>query len=95
MKEFLSQLPPECQSIRIAPRHKIALEHFKVGGEIWVVLLTTMPGDSNKAWKFSQGAYWQMNPKHGTRDRYIRENFPPLYEGTRNPPKAEALTLSF
>ena len=43
---LLSQLPAECQALSIEPRHKVALDHFLlVDGTVWVVLLTTMPGD--------------------------------------------------
>jgi hypothetical protein len=93
MKEFLSQLPEECQDIKIEPRHKVALHHRTVGNDIWVVLLTTMPGDNNKAWKLRKGEYWQLGPKHGTRDRWIRENLPPLVEGRKNPSKPKMLFL--
>jgi len=94
MKQFLSQLPTECQSLTIEPRHKVALDHFlMVDGTVWVVLLTTMPGDCCKAWKLTVGQYWQIQPKHGTRDRYIRENFTPTLTGTMNPPKPQQPSL--
>ena len=85
MKDFISQLPLQCQGLTIQPRHRVALEHFAVDDDIWVVLLTFMPGDSNKAWRLSKWQYWNLQPKHGTRDRYVRENLPPTIEGKRNP----------
>ncbi len=82
---FKQKLPQQCQDIDILPRHKVSLEHRAVGEDMWVVLLTTMPGDSCKAWKLNKKEYWQIEPKHGTRDRYIRENYPPTIEGPKNP----------
>ena len=85
---LLSQLPQECRTLTIEPRHKVALDHFLMtDGTVWVVLLTTMPGDSPKAWHMTKREYWSLQPKHGTRDRYIRENFTPTIVGTANPPK--------
>lgn len=82
---FLKQLPEACQALTIAPKHRVALTHFTVGDSVWVVLLTRMPGDSNKAWRLTRGEYWQLMPKHGTRDRFIRENMVPTIEGDANP----------
>lgn len=78
-------LPDECKDIVIKPRHKVALEHRFVGNDVWVVLLTKMPGQRSKAWKLTKGEYWRLQPKHGTRDRFIRENYPPIMEGPPNP----------
>jgi len=86
MKDFIQQLPTECQSLTIKPKHKVALDHFLLDdGSVWVVLLTKMPGDCPKAWKMTKREYWNLQPKHGTRDRYIRENFTPTISGRMNP----------
>lgn len=91
--EFLQQLPEQCRPV-IAPRHKMALQHYPMpDGMVWVVLLTTMPGDSSKAWHMSRGQYWSIRPKHEYRDRWIRENMPPAIEADRNPPKPRVLPL--
>lgn len=79
-QEFLSQLPVECQDIQIRPRCKVALEHRTTEGDVWVVLLTRMPNQPSRAWKLSKGEYYRLMPKHGTRDRYIRENMQPTIE---------------
>lgn len=84
-KQFLSQLPEPCRELVIQPRHRVALQHFTVDGHIWVVLLTRMPGDSCKAWMMPKWEYWKLRPKYGSRDRYIRENFPPHILGEVNP----------
>ena len=70
------------------------LQHVAVGADMWVVLLTTMPGDSPKAWRLSRGEYWQIQPKHEYRDRWIRENLPPTLEADRNPEKRKPIVLS-
>ncbi len=94
MNDFLAQLPIECRSLTIQPRHKVALAHFVLNdGSVWVVLLTTMPGDCHKAWHLTQKEYWSLQPKHGTRDRYIRENRTPTFSATKNPPKPITLSL--
>lgn len=85
MKNFIAQLPEACQDIAIKPRHKVALEHRKVGNEMWVVLLTLMPGDCCKAWRAPIGEYWKLEPKHGSRDRFIRANWLPCLKGACNP----------
>jgi hypothetical protein len=88
ISSFKQKLPQQCQDIDILPRHKVALEHRAVGEEMWIVLLTTMPGDACKAWKLHKKEYWSLEPKHGSRDRYIRENYPPYIEGQKNPKQA-------
>ena len=96
VEDFKKQLPECCWFIEIQPRHKVELEHARTDdGHIWVVLLTTMPGDCCKAWKLTKGEYWQIQPKHGTRDRYIRENMTPTLTGTMNPPKPQQASLLF
>lgn len=93
MIDFIKQLPTECQNLTIEPRHKVALDHFLLDdGSVWVVLLTKMPGDCPKAWKMTKREYWNLQPKHGTRDRFIRENFTPTISGKTNPRQS---TFSF
>lgn len=93
MNEFIKSLPIPCQTIQIKPRHKIALEHFQVLNDIWVVLLTLMPGDSSKAWRLTKKEYWTLQPKHGTRDRFIRENYTPTIQAAANPAKPVQTSL--
>lgn len=85
-EEMTRLLPEECQHITIAPRHKMILCHiFTSDNSVWVVLLTRMPGDSSKAWHMPREEYWKIQPKHGTRDRYIREQIRPTLEAEKNP----------
>lgn len=77
MKNFINLLPTECAGLAIQPGHRMLLTHQKVGTDMWVVLLTRMPGDHCKAWKMPLQEYWALEPKHGTRDRYVRENLVP------------------
>lgn len=77
MNNFIKLLPTECAGLAILPGHRMLLTHQKVGTDMWVVLLTRMPGDHCKAWKISLKDYWALEPKHGTRDRYVRENLEP------------------
>jgi len=91
---LLSKLPAECQALSIEPRHKVALDHFLlVDGTVWVVLLTRMPGDCPKAWHMTKREYWSIQPKHGTRDRYIRENMQPTIRTTVNPQKPQQQSM--
>ena len=91
--EFLQLLPEGCRPT-IAPRHKMILVHYPLpDGTVWVVLLTTMPGDSSKAWHMNKREYWSIQPKHGTRDRYIRENMQPTISTTANPQKPQQQSL--
>ena len=93
--EFIQRLPEECQGIRILPRHKMSLEHFSCDDRnVWVVLLTEMPGDCSKAWRVPRREYWELEPKHGPRDRYIRENFTPVLVADRNPSKQRIVQKS-
>lgn len=85
---FIAQLPEECQSISIEPRHKVALRHYFVGRyEVRVILLTDMPGDCDKQWILTRSEYYAIQPKHEVRDRWIRENMEPDLAGPQNPPK--------
>lgn len=89
MRPIQHLLPVECQSLTIAPRHKVLLEHVPVGNEMWVVLLTDMPGDNDKAWRLTKKGYWNLQPKHESRDRYVRAWIQPTFEGEPNPPKPQ------
>lgn len=84
IQQFMRQLPPSCAGIAIKPGRKVELTHIRDGADILVILLTTMPGDCCKMWRIPSGEYWQLNPKHGTRDRYIRENRTPTLSGAKN-----------
>ena len=91
--DLLSQLPDECRPV-VKPRHKVALEHYlREDGTVWVVLVTRMPSDSSKAWHMTKGEYFRIQPKHGTRDRWIRENMPPTLQAEANPPREHFLPL--
>lgn len=85
IETFRRQLPGECRLMEILPRHKTLLAHVKAGGYMWIVLLTTMPGRSCKAWRLMAGEYWSIQPKYGNRDRFIRENYRPVIESACNP----------
>ena len=37
--------------------------------------------------------YWSIQPKHGTRDRYIRENMQPTISTTANPQKPQQQSM--
>lgn len=95
MRPILTQLPAECQHLSIAPRHKVLLEHVPVGGDMWVVLLTDMPGDRDKAWRMTKRDYWGIQTLHESRDRWVRNRFEPTFQGSLNEekPKADLPTL--
>ncbi len=91
--DLLSQLPEDCRPV-VKPRHKVALEHYLMpDGFVWVVLVTMMPGDSSKAWHMSRGDYFGIRPKHGTRDRWVRENMPPTLRADNNQTDTATLFL--
>lgn len=90
MRPLLSLLPPECRHLSIAPRHKVLLEHVPVGGDMWVVLLTDMPGDRDKAWRMTKREYWDIQTLHESRDRWVRNRFQPTFQGTLNAEKPQA-----
>lgn len=89
MRPIFQHLPAECQHLEIAPRHKVLLEHVPVGNEMWVVLLTDMQGDNDKAWRMTKKEYWDLQPKHECRDRYVRAWMEPIFQGEKNPPKPQ------
>lgn len=93
IEEFVGRLPAECRGISIPPRCRTVLQHFEVGKEMVVVLLTKMPGDRCRAWRMKIWEYWQLRPRYGSRDRYIRENMPPTMEGRTNERPAPELSL--
>lgn len=81
-----SKLPAFCQDIQIKPNHKVELTHRISGNEVWVILLTIMPGKNSLAWRMNKTEYFRIMPKHGTRDRWIRENVTPTIVGDVNVP---------
>ena len=83
--DLLQQLPEQCRPA-IEPRHKMVLAHYLMtDGTVWVVLNTRMPGDSSKAWHLTKREYWDIEPRHEHRDRWIREKMKPTLEADRNP----------
>lgn len=91
--DFKAQLPGECQALEIMAGRRTLLAHVKAEGMMWVVLLTTMPGDCCKAWRMPPGEYWQLQPRYGSRDRFIRENMAPAIKGRANAGKARQTSL--
>ncbi len=91
---FIRKLSLCSQGVYIQPRCKTDLSHhFAPDGSVWVVLLTEMPGKRCQAWHLSRSNYYSLEPKHGSRDRFIREHMEPVIEGERNPPKPMQLLL--
>ena len=88
-EEFLRQLPPECQSLSIEPRKKMALQPFFLPQGVIVVLIDDRPGSKDMAWKVDWQRWKEMNPKHGTRVRYIREHLKPDIESQIHLPRKE------
>ena len=76
---ILDRLPYECGNVKIKPRHWTTLEHRFVNGTVWIVYLNSKNG-KNKAWKLPVQEYLRLEPKHGTRDRFVKENFRPELE---------------
>lgn len=85
MRPIQQNLPLECQALEIQPRHRVAFEHFFVGNDVYVVLLTNMPGQADKVWKLTRKEYWALQTKHESRDRYIRAWHTPILVGEENP----------
>ena len=77
MRYIQEQLPEQCRSLAIAPRHKVAFEHFFVGDVVWIVLLTDMPGQKDSAWRLSRKDYWAIQSLHESRDRWVRNRIEP------------------
>lgn len=94
MRPILAQLPAECQHLSIAPRHKVLLDHVPVGGDMWVVLLTDMPGDCDKAWRMTKRDYWGIQTLHESRDRWVRNRYKPTFQGSLNEVKAQEPLLT-
>lgn len=91
--DFLQQLPGRCRELAIAPRCKTLLTHVWMGQIVWVVLLSEMPGKRCQAWKLGRQDYLDIMPKHGPRDRWVRENLTPDVEGAENPKEPQQLLL--
>lgn len=90
---LLEKLPDELRHLSIEPGHKMLLTRWRLGNDVWVVLLTLMPGQKPMAWKLSPGEYYKINPKHGSRERWIRENLAPTIEAPANENKPRQLML--
>lgn len=90
---FLSVLPEECRTLKIEPRHRMALKSFFIGSTVWVVLITDMPGQSDRCWFLSIEKFREIEPKHETRVRWIRENMKPVLASAPNPPKPQQASL--
>ena len=92
-KKLLAMLPQELKELKIEERHKVLLVSKKVGAMMWTVLLTEMPGQCPSAWTMPIGEYWKIQPKHGTRERWIRENLKPTYTAPTNEKRRQLLAL--
>ena len=74
---LLSKLPEECRDIRILPRHRIAVKPFFTKTCIWIVNISNVPGDMDRAWRIDYDFWKNLEPKHGTRVDYIRSYMTP------------------
>ena len=91
---FIQRLPPCSRAVAIKPRCKTDLtHHYAPDGSVWVVLLTEMPGKRCQAWHLSRADYYSLEPKHGSRDRFVREHMQPTLEGEKNPSNPTQLLL--
>ena len=90
---FLSVLPEECHNLKIEPRHRMALKPFFIGSTVWVVLITDMPEQADKAWCMTNSEFRAIEPKHETRVRWIRENMKPVLASAPNPPNPQQASL--
>lgn len=86
-------LPEELRQLSILPRHKTLLARQKVGVWIWIVLLTDMPGQKPMAWKLAPKFYNTIFPKHGSRERWVREHLQPDFQTQANPKPPIQLSL--
>lgn len=91
--QLLEMLPEELRQLSILPRHKTLLTRRRIGEWIWIVLLTEMPGQKPMAWKLTPQHYYSINPKHGSRERWVRENLPPDFQADANPKRFIQLSL--
>lgn len=76
----MTYLPNELQDLKIQPNHKVLLTHRRINNDIWVVLLTNMPGQSDKAWKLHVNDYYNINSLHESYDRWVRNRLKPTFE---------------
>lgn len=91
---LLAQLPQELWGLEIAPKHKVLLHHQTIGNDMWVVLLTEMPGQQDLAWVMPKSEYWGIETLHESRDRWVRGRFTPTHRGQITPEKPKAHQMS-
>ena len=81
----IEQLPKVMAGLSIEPGHKTLLTHQQYEGHVYVVLLTDMPGQTDKIWVLNSKDYYGIYSLHESRDRWVRNRIPPTYT---EPPRA-------
>lgn len=75
----IEQLPKVMAGLSIEPGHKTLLTHQQYEWNVYVVLLTDMPGQTDKIWVLDSKDYYGIYSLHESRDRWVKNRIPPTY----------------
>ena len=84
-RRFVALLPEELADVTI-PEGKKAAETIRwIRGVCWIVHLTEMGGKRSRAWSVDAVSWSYIEPKHGGKVRWVKDNISPRYESQEHP----------
>ena len=86
----IEQLPKVMAGLSIEPGHKTLLTHHYHEGNVYVILLTDMPGQTDKIWILDSKEYYRIYSLHESRDRWVKNRIPPTYTEPPRPAPQQA-----
>ena len=86
----IEQLPKVMAGLSIEPGHKTLLTHHYHEGNVYVVLLTDMPGQTDKIWVLGSKEYYRIYSLHEWRGGWVKTRIPPTYREPQRPAPQQA-----
>lgn len=84
-KRFVALLPEELADVTI-PDGKKSAEVIKwIRGVCWIVHLTEIGGKRSRAWSVDAVSWSYIEPKHGGKVRWVKDNIAPRFESQEHP----------
>ena len=84
-RRFVALLPEELADVTIPDGKKAAEVIRWIRGVCWIVHLTEMGGKRSRAWSVDAASWRSIDPKHGGKVRWVKDNIAPRYESQEHP----------
>ena len=93
-RRFVALLPEELADVTI-PEGKKAAEAVRwIRGVCWIVHLTEIGGKRSRAWSVDAVSWSYIEPKHGGKIRWVKDNISPRFESQEHPKAMKSRTIT-